>query len=493
MRILIIGGGIAGSAAALALHKAGFAPVVYEAHPHSAEDLGAFLTLASNGMRALVQIDAAHVVAQIGFPLTRLRVIDASGAAIADAPLGDHQNPLTQYRCLRRADLAVALQREVARQGIAIRHGARLQAISEESDRITAQFTDGHSVTGDLLIGADGLNSTVRRLISKSESVTGDLLIGADKPVSTVARPMSDGHGVSDSPPIGPGGLDSTGRPLVGDGHSVSADQLTAADEAASTARPPTNDGHGVSGDLHVAADNAASTARPLTIDSEVKPRYAGQRVFYGYTAAAAPEASGSITMIRASGAAFGYACSPDGETFWFARVSGPPALADEIAQTAPEQWRDQLLSLLRHDTTPAADIVRATTDQLMLTNAWDLPLGITWRTQRAALIGDAAHAASPATGQGASMALEDAVVLAKALRDAPTISAALIAYETLRRSRVEHNIIVSAELSAGRRPSPQAGPQHADNNARVAPVSDDELARQLEWAIPLPALDPQP
>lgn len=90
-------------------------------------------------------------------------------------------------------------------------------------------------------------------------------------------------------------------------------------------------------------------------------------------------------------------------------------------------------------------------------------------------------------------MALEDAVVLAKALRDAPTISAALTAYETVRRSRVEHNIIVSAELSAGRRPSPQAGPQHADNNARVAPVSDDELARQLEWAIPLPALDPQP
>nr|WP_323747496.1 FAD-dependent oxidoreductase [Catenulispora rubra] len=59
MRVLIIGGGIAGTAAALALHQAGFEPTVYEAHPDNGEDLGAFLTLASNGMRALGQIGAA--------------------------------------------------------------------------------------------------------------------------------------------------------------------------------------------------------------------------------------------------------------------------------------------------------------------------------------------------------------------------------------------------------------------------------------------------
>ncbi|HEU5425813.1 MAG TPA: NAD(P)/FAD-dependent oxidoreductase [Actinocrinis sp.] len=388
MRILIVGGAIAGSAAALALHKAGFAPVVYEAHPDSAEDLGAFLTLASNGMRALAQIDAAHIVAQIGFPLSRLRVLDASGASIADTPLGEHQHPLTQYRCLRRADLAVALQREVARRGISIRHEARLHSFSEDSDGVTARFTDGRSVTGDLLIGADGLNSTV--------------------------------------------------RPLISDGH--------------------------------------------------VEPHYAGQRVFYGYTADAPAEPSGGITMIRATGAAFGYACSPGGETFWFARVSGPSAVADEIALTTPQQWRDQLVPLLRPDNTPAADIVQATTSQLMLTNACDLSPGITWRTPRALIIGDAAHAASPATGQGASMALEDAVVLAKALRDAPTISAALTAYENVRRPRVEHNIVVSAALTAGRRPSPQAGPQPADSNARVAPLSDDDLVRQLDWTTPLTA-----
>jgi 2-polyprenyl-6-methoxyphenol hydroxylase-like FAD-dependent oxidoreductase len=44
--ILIIGGGVGGLAVALALHKAGAEPVVYEAHPDSDQDIGAFLTLA---------------------------------------------------------------------------------------------------------------------------------------------------------------------------------------------------------------------------------------------------------------------------------------------------------------------------------------------------------------------------------------------------------------------------------------------------------------
>lgn len=374
MRILIIGAGIAGSAAALALHQAGFDPAVYEAHPDHGEDLGAFLTLASNGMRALGQIGAAEPVAAHGFPLTRLRLLDATGTELTDAPLGEPDNPLTSYRCLRRADLAAALQQEVQRRGIPIKHGARLETLTEDAEAITATFTNGQTATGDLLIGADGLNSTVRTLISPAE------------------------------------------------------------------------------------------------------PRYAGQRVYYGYTTNAAPPANPQyITMVRGSGAAFGYACSPTGETFWFARVTGPHASPEDIATTTPTEWRDHLIPLLRPDTTPAAPIVTATTDQLMVTNAVDLPLGLRWNTPRALIIGDAAHAASPATGQGASMALEDAVILAKALRDSPTTTAALATYDHIRRPRVEHNIATSAALSAGRPPSGPPG------------LSNEELIEQLAWTTPLP------
>jgi 2-polyprenyl-6-methoxyphenol hydroxylase-like FAD-dependent oxidoreductase len=64
-------------------------------------------------------------------------------------------------------------------------------------------------------------------------------------------------------------------------------------------------------------------------------------------------------------------------------------------------------------------------------------------------VIGDAAHASSPSSGQGASMAIEDAVVLAKCLRDLPTVAEAFAAYEILRRERVEKVVAAGARSSS--------------------------------------------
>jgi 2-polyprenyl-6-methoxyphenol hydroxylase-like FAD-dependent oxidoreductase len=360
-RILVIGGGIGGTATALALDKAGHDVVVHEAHPDSAEDLGAFLTLASNGMRALAQIDATDAACAIGFPLRSMRLLDATGAELGCGPLGEADDPLLRFRCLRRGDLNSALQQEASRRGITVRHGARLASVEEGPDTVTARFTDGGSATGDLLIGADGLNSTVRQAIA-------------------------------------PG----TG------------------------------------------------------------PVYATQRVFYGCTRHARPPAEdGQFTMVRGSGTAFGYAVSPDGETYWFARVTDDPLTAEELTRGG---WRDPLVALLRKDTGPAAGIVSATApDAVLVTNATELPAGTPWRSARTLLVGDAAHAASPATGQGASMALEDAVVLAKSLRDTPDLAAGLALYEALRRPRVEHNITVSGNLSRGGRGSTVPRPREED------------------------------
>lgn len=235
--IMVIGGGIAGSAAALALHKAGFEVTVYEAHPDTGADIGAFLTLASNGMRALAQIDAATPVCEIGFPITTMSLVDAAGAELATVPLGEHAHPVMRYRCLRRAELGTALQQEVRRRGIAIRHAARLTTLTEDAASITATFANGTSATGDLAVGADGLHSTVR----------------------THLDPASPGSS------------------------------------------------------------------------------YAGQSVFYGYTTQAVPpcDVRDRITMIRGSGAAFGYLVSPAGETFWFARVPGSAVTAEEITRGA--------------------------------------------------------------------------------------------------------------------------------------------------------------
>lgn len=371
VRILVVGGGIAGTAAALGIAKAGLAVTVFEAHPDSGADSGAFLTLADNGMRALVQLDAAEAVAAIGFPLTGMSVLDAAGTEITVVPLGGRS--LTRYRCLRRAELAAVLRAEARRRGIPIRHGARVASLTEHADGVTVHFTDGSTATGDLVVAADGLNSVARTFVD------------------------------------------------------------------------PTAAG----------------------------PRYAGQHVWYGYTNSARPPTTPErITMIRGSGSAFGYCVSPAGETYWFARLPADEPLAD----TAVSRQRDRLVPLLRRDTSPAADIVAATGERLMVTNACDLTPGGRWHTERTLLIGDAAHAASPATGQGASMALEDAVVLAKALRDVP--DAAFPVYERFRRPRVEHNIAVSAAATAGRRSA--GGPDQRVSRA------DDSLTELLDWHTPI-------
>ncbi|MFF5014697.1 FAD-dependent oxidoreductase [Streptomyces sp. NPDC001165] len=383
-RTLVIGGGIAGTAAALGLQKAGHDVALFEAHPDTAEDIGAFLTLATNGMRALAQLDATDAVTAVGFPLTSLRLLDATGTEVTHAPLAGADDPALRYRCLRRGELNAALQAEAARRGMAVVHGARLVSLDDGPDGVTAHFADGSTATGDLLIGADGLNSGVRG---------------------------------------------------------------------------------------HVAALAA-------------QPRYAGQRVFYGYTdGTPAAEDTGAITMVRGSRSAFGYAVSPSGETYWFARVAGDPLPAGPPAHRAAGDRREELLALLREDAGPAGDIVEASADRMMVVNAAEMPLGTPWQIGRVLLIGDAAHAASPATGQGASMALEDAVVLAKALRDTPDPRTAFAVYEQYRRPRVEHNITVSGGISRGTHTPARAG-SAAPGAARV----DDALIRQLAWETPLPA-----
>jgi len=74
-------------------------------------------------------------------------------------------------------------------------------------------------------------------------------------------------------------------------------------------------------------------------------------------------------------------------------------------------------------------------------------------------VIGDAAHAASPATTQGASIAIEDAVILAQCLRDIPRQADALVTFEHLRRGRVER-VVQSGTSGENPVPRPPRAPE---------------------------------
>jgi 2-polyprenyl-6-methoxyphenol hydroxylase-like FAD-dependent oxidoreductase len=77
------------------------------------------------------------------------------------------------------------------------------------------------------------------------------------------------------------------------------------------------------------------------------------------------------------------------------------------------------------------------------------------WHAGPLAIMGDAAHATSPSAGQGASIAIEDAVVLAKCLRDTSDLERALTTYERLRRPRVERVVRYSARVGSTKSAGP--------------------------------------
>jgi 2-polyprenyl-6-methoxyphenol hydroxylase-like FAD-dependent oxidoreductase len=216
-------------------------------------------------------------------------------------------------------------------------------------------------------------------------------------------------------------------------------------------------DGTQASGDLLIGADGIHSRTRRIIDPAAPEPHYTGLGNIGGFTRNAAVDAApGMYRMVFGKRAFFGYIVSPSGEIWWFANPPSPRELTrDELASMTTEQWKQRLVDLFRDDATPAVEIIRATTGELRASNAYDMPSVPMWRRRPMVIIGDAAHAAQPSSGQGASMAIEDAVVLAACLRDLPNPEQAFRAYEQLRRQRVERVVAQGAKSSSYKAPGP--------------------------------------
>ncbi|MFE5737733.1 FAD-dependent monooxygenase [Streptomyces celluloflavus] len=222
-------------------------------------------------------------------------------------------------------------------------------------------------------------------------------------------------------------------------------------------------DGSRAEGDLLIGADGVHSVTRGLIDPAAPRPRYTGRNTVCGYTRdTAAQLAPDTYTMIFGKRAFFGCTRAPDGEIWWFANVPGTERDAGPAAVPAAE-WRRRTAALFADDDTPAAGLVRAT-DRVVASGAYDLATTPTWYDDTMVILGDAAHAAAPNAAQGASMAIEDALVLAICLRDRPDPRSAFAAYEELRRERVEKVVAASAGMAALAAPGPGGRP------ARPAP-----------------------
>ncbi len=354
-RALIVGAGICGPATAMALQRAGIDACVYEKYPRQPQEVGSYLTLATNGLDALRAIHAEAPVLAEAFPTHDIVFSSSTGKRLGAVRIGLARPDGTVSCTIKRAHLQRLLHDEARRRGVPVVFGKALVAAVPTANGVRATFDDGEATEADLLIGCDGVHSVTRRLIDPSAP----------------------------------------------------------------------------------------------------SPRFVGLLNFGGYTEGVAAAPAGEWQMIFGRRAFFAYTTDRTGGTVWFANVPRHASTPEERATTTPEQWKRCLLDLFTDDVGPAASLIESGRLELAADNTHDLPSVPRWFAGPILVIGDAAHAPSPSSGQGASMALEDAVVLAQCLRDSRDSQSAFAAFERVRRHRVERIVAQGARTSSSKAAGP--------------------------------------
>jgi salicylate hydroxylase len=341
MRAVVVGGGVAGSASAIALARIGAEVVVYEAYEDPAGLVGSYVSLAVNGLRALAALGCLEQVQQAGFPVARQLMWSGRGKLLGDVARGRRPEDPMLSVTLMRADLVTALREE------ALRCGARI---------ITGQRVAGGTARADLYAGAD-------------------LVVGADG-IWSETRHLLD--------PAAP-------RPRYAGLYSVSG----------------TSDGAGL-------------------IQGRWRPGF---------------------NWIFARRGVFIFLPAPDGSVWWTAQVAAHEPPPDPAAISGAD------LEVLFRTEEGAAAILAAATRIRAANLGYVLAPVARRHDGRTVLTGDAAHPVG--AGQGASMALEDAVALARELDAAAAVPAGLAALDRLRQPRSGK----LAKTEAANRDAKTAGP----------------------------------
>jgi len=156
MRIAIVGGGIGGLTAALALGREGFSASVFEQAPALLE-VGAAIAVWPNAFRVVERLGlGGDVLARAG-RISRARWLGSDGTPYKHFSFPETGAPAV---ALHRADLQATLRRALPDGSLQL--GKTFEGFTEEEDEIRLRFADGTEFACDVLVGADGLHSRVR-------------------------------------------------------------------------------------------------------------------------------------------------------------------------------------------------------------------------------------------------------------------------------------------------------------------------------------------
>jgi 2-polyprenyl-6-methoxyphenol hydroxylase-like FAD-dependent oxidoreductase len=326
-QILIVGGGIGGLTLAAALRRHGFTPELIELSPVW-QTVGAGMAMQPNGIRVLRALGLGAAVERAGTVIRHWDYCDQQGSVLAETDLEalwGEVGPVIGIASRELQRISVAASADVP-----ARLGTWIKSLGIGDDGVSVALSDGSTETYDLVVGADGIGSTVRQLA------------------------------VDPTPPV-----------------------------------------------------------------------YGGQMVWRSL-APIRPRGLRKLQFLLGDGCYFGLCPVGDGQTYGFGSVVGPRIID-------PVEGR---LSRLRERFARFGDIVQQflgaldRDDQVHCSPVYRVDEE-RWHVGRVVLIGDAAHASLPMMGQGGSLAVEDAYVLAESLRSAETVHRALADYAERRCRRV--------------------------------------------------------
>ncbi len=343
LHIGIVGGGIGGLTAAIALRRQGFAVTVFEKDP-AWSVYGVGITQQSNVIRAMEQLGVLEDYLHAGVGFDAVEIFAPDGAMIARVPSPSLVPGRPASMGVARPALHRLLGDKALAAGAAIHLGVYPAAIAQSADGVGVELSDGSTARFDVLVGADGITSWVRQSI-----------------LPEAPTPRFTGQGVWRYNFPRAEGLDAL-------------------------------------------------------------------RVYNGATGV------GLVPMTQ--DLMYMYVTSPEPGNPRFATEGLAERMRQRIAHAAPAI--QALAPLITDD----AGVVYRPLETVNVSGPW--------HHGRVVLLGDAAHATTPHLGQGAGMAIEDALVLAEELAAKATVEQAFAAYHARRQPRCSYIVEKSLEICRG-------------------------------------------